>query len=91
MHLDRCLLPSISSTLYARVFGTNFLPKQNVTRHVTREKLPNRRLYEKFVRKMLMKSAPALRGALAFQAVWELAPLPRAGLVADLIQLMKVQ
>ena len=38
-------LVSISSTLYARVFRTNFLPKQNVTIHVTREKLPKRHSY----------------------------------------------
>ena len=44
-------IPSISSTLYARIFCTNFSPKQNATRHVTREKLPNKCLYEKFVRK----------------------------------------
>ena len=51
---------SISSTLYARVFRTNFLPKQNVTRHVTREKLPKRHSYEKFVRLTLMKLTTGL-------------------------------
>ena len=53
-------LVSISWTLYAHIFHTNFFPKQNVTRHVTREKLPNQRSYEKFVRKMLMKLTPVV-------------------------------
>ncbi len=50
---------SISSTLYARIFRTNFSPKQNVTRHVTREKLPKQHSYEKFVLLTLMKLTPA--------------------------------
>jgi hypothetical protein len=49
---------SISSTFYAHIFCTNFLPKQNVTRHVTREKLPKQRSYEKFVHLMSMKLTP---------------------------------
>jgi len=35
-----------------------FCQSKNVIRNVTREKLPNRRSYEKFVRKMLMKLTP---------------------------------
>ncbi len=50
---------SISSTFYARIFCTNFLPKQNVTRHVTGEKLPKQRSYEKFVLLTLMKLTQA--------------------------------
>ncbi len=44
-------LESISSTLYVRIFLTNFStkPKPN------QKKLPKRQLYKKFVRKMLMK------------------------------------
>jgi len=52
---------SISSTFYARIFRTNFSPKQNVTRHVTREKLPKKHSYEKFVRLTLMKLTPGFR------------------------------
>jgi len=47
-------LESISSTLYARVFRTNFLPKPKRNQ----KKLPKQRLYEKCVRKMLMKLTP---------------------------------
>ncbi len=46
---------SISSTLYAHIFCTNFSPKQNVTRHITREKLLNWHSCEKFVKKTLTK------------------------------------
>jgi hypothetical protein len=52
------LQPSISSTLYAHVFRRNFSPKQNVTRHLTKEKLPKRHSYEKFMRLTLMKLTP---------------------------------
>jgi len=54
------LLPSISSTLYVRFFAQIFCQSKNVTRNVTREKLWNQHLYEKFVRKMLMKLTPAV-------------------------------
>jgi len=46
---------SISSTFYIQIFHSARCFGSFCYEHVTREKLPKQRLYEKFIRKMLMK------------------------------------
>jgi len=49
---------SISSTFYAQIVPTKVFFGSFFYLHITREKLPKRHLYVKFVRKMLMKLKP---------------------------------
>jgi len=54
--VDHVVLLSISSTLYAHIFCTNFLTKPERNQ----KKLPKQRSYEKFVHKTLMKLTPVV-------------------------------